>query len=125
METSEMRLRIYARRPATLVLLASLFGIGTGISIPAISAESREAPLVAATKASDTEAVEALLAQQIDVDATEPDGTTALHWAAYQGDAEIAAVLLRAGASATAPNRYGVTPLTLAAGRGDTEVVRA
>lgn len=125
METSEMRLRIYARRPATLVLLVSLFGIGTGISIPAISAEGREAPLVAATKASDTEAVEALLAQQIDVDATEPDGTTALHWAAYQGDAEIAAVLLRAGASANAPNRYGVTPLTLAAGRGDTEVVRA
>ena len=67
METSEMRLRIYARRQATLVLLVSLFGIGTGISIPAISAEGREAPLVAATKASDTEAVEALLAQQIDV----------------------------------------------------------
>ena len=55
-----MRLRIYARRLAPLALLVSLFGIGTGISAPPMSAEGREAPLVAATKASDTAAVQAL-----------------------------------------------------------------
>ena len=45
-----MRLRIYARRLAPLALLVALFGIGTGISAPPMSAEGREAPLVAATK---------------------------------------------------------------------------
>jgi ankyrin repeat protein len=43
---------------------------------------------------------------------------TALHWAAYQDDAETATLLLRAGAKANVTSRYGVTPLSLACTNG-------
>jgi uncharacterized protein len=49
---------------------------------------------------------------------TEPDGTTALHWAAQRNDLETAEKLIRAGANVTAANRYGVTPLQVAATNG-------
>jgi ankyrin repeat protein len=58
------------------------------------------------------------------VNATEPDGTTALHWAAYRNDVEIAGALVEAGARVEAANRYGVRPLSLAALGGHAEVVR-
>src|SRR5262245_60770589 len=51
------------------------------------------------------------------------DGTTALHWAAYQNDLAIARLLLDAGADATAANRYGVRPLSLACLTGNTPLV--
>ena len=115
-----MRLTTRAAYVAAVVPLAMWASLG-----PASAAPVRDNPLVAAVKASDTEAVRALLAQRVDVDAAEPDGTTALHWASYQGDLETATLLLRAGAGADRPNRYGVTPLALAAGRGDPAIVRA
>ena len=43
---------------------------------------------------------------------------TALHWATYHDDREMAGQLLRAGASVKAANRYGVTPLALACTNG-------
>lgn len=88
-------------------------------------AAERSVPLIEAVKAADTEAVRALLDQQVDINAVEMDGTTALHWAAYQGDVGTAQLLLHADANANASNRYGVTPLTLAAGRGDALIVEA
>jgi ankyrin repeat protein len=48
---------------------------------------------------------------------------TALHWAAYHDDPRTAALLIDAGASAKAANRYGVTPLALACTNGNAEVV--
>ena len=81
--------------------------------------------IVDAAKAEDASTVRTLLEQQVDVNAAEVDGTTALHWAAYQGDAETARLLLAAGARTDVTNRYGVTPLALAAGRGDASVVEA
>ena len=48
---------------------------------------------------------------------------TALHWAAYLDDLEIARLLLRGAANAKATNRYGVAPLSLACVNGDTELV--
>src|SRR5436853_3731570 len=52
--------------------------------------------------------------RRIDVNAPQADGTTALHWAAYNDDLDLVNRLLAAGANARASNRYGVTPLTLA-----------
>jgi ankyrin repeat protein len=63
----------------------------------------------------DKEAIRQLLKQHADVNASQPDGTTALHWAARQDDLETADLLIKAGANAKAANRYGVTPLALAA----------
>jgi ankyrin repeat protein len=86
-------------------------------------ASGRAVPLAEAVKHRDLDAVRALLQQRVDVNASEPDGSTALHWAAHQGDADAVDLLLRAGASADAANRYGATPLALAAANGNATVV--
>ena len=48
---------------------------------------------------------------------------TALHWATYQDDLEMAELLVRAGANVKAANRYGVTPLSLACTNGNGAMV--
>src|SRR5689334_3130312 len=58
-----------------------------------------------------------------DPNATDPDGTTALHWAVRGGDTAAVKRLLRAGAKVNAANRYGVTPLALAAMNGDAATI--
>ena len=59
-----------------------------------------------------------LIRQRVDVDAAQPDGTTALQWAAYHDDLETAELLLRAGAEPDSANDYGMTPVLLAARNG-------
>lgn len=71
----------------------------------------------------DRPAVRALLKQNADVNAAQADGMTALHWAAYHDDQEIAGQLLRAGANVQAANRYGVTPLSLACTNGSAAMI--
>jgi ankyrin repeat protein len=48
------------------------------------------------------------------VNAPQPDGATALHWAAYEDDLSLARLLTDAGAAVDVGNDYGVTPLSLA-----------
>ena len=55
-------------------------------------------PLVAAVERADLDAVRSLLKGGADVNAGDPDGTTALHWAARRDDIAAADLLLRAGA---------------------------
>jgi ankyrin repeat protein len=87
-------------------------------------AATRTVPIVQAAKNDDVEAIRTLLRQRVDVNVAEPDGATALHWAAHHGDAAAVDLLLRAGARAGAVNRFGVTPLALAATNGNTAVVK-
>lgn len=70
--------------------------------------------LTEAVRHQDVPAVRALLKQQLDVNAPDADGSTALHWAAQLDNRELVDLLLAAGASATATTRYNVTPLYLA-----------
>jgi uncharacterized protein len=97
---------------ASLIVLA--------IALPA-GAAGLEPEVVAATKAGNAASVRTLIARKADVNATEVDGTSALHWAVRAGDASTTELLIRAGARVDAANRYGVTPLSLAAriGRAD------
>jgi ankyrin repeat protein len=73
-----------------------------------------EARLADAVKKKDAKAVQLLLDQRADTNARLGDGATALHWAAYWGDAELVDRLIRAGAKVTLANDLGVTPLHLA-----------
>jgi ankyrin repeat protein len=79
--------------------------------------------LIEALKHGDRDTALALVAERNGITGTEPDGTTALHWAARQDDLELAARLLDAGATPAAPNRYGVTPLYLAAENGSARML--
>ena len=72
-------------------------------------------------KARDT--IRQLLDKRVDVNAPQPDGTTALHWAAYHDDLDLAKRLLASGANALAVNRYGVTPLALACTNGNAAMI--
>ena len=81
------------------------------------------APLADAAQRQDKQAVQALLAKKADVNATQPDGATALHWAAYAQDAESTAQLIRAGANVNVRNNYGVSPLALAAKNGNANII--
>ncbi len=99
-------------------------GLAVGFAVVlAANAEAETLGLIEAVKARDRVALRDLIAQEADVDAAQEDGTSALHWAAHQGDLESVRLLLRAGATPDLPNRYSVTPLMLACGRGDAAVV--
>ncbi len=66
-----------------------------------------EGTLPDAAQAGDRAAVLALLKQGADVNATQGDAVTALHWAARRGDAEMARTLIVAGANVRATTRSG------------------
>jgi ankyrin repeat protein len=76
------------------------------------------AAIADAAKDGDRGQVRELIRLHTDVNAPQPDGTTALHWAARADDIEMAKMLISAGANSKATDRYGLTPLTLAAQRG-------
>ena len=59
-----------------------------------------------------------------DARVADPDGTTALHWAARQDDLATAEALIKAGADVKATNRYGITPMNLAATNGSAALIR-
>jgi len=72
----------------------------------------------------DQVAVQSLLKQKVDVNEAQPDGNTALHWAAYRDDVDIARMLIQAGANANVKTRLrDVTPLQLAATNGNAAMI--
>ena len=111
------------RRLAAALLMAGLGVAGARLDAAGQEAAGQEAAVADAVQRGDRTAVAALLAQRVDVDAAQDDGTTALHWAAYLNDAETSAALIRAGARADAPNRYRVTPLALASQNGNAAII--
>jgi ankyrin repeat protein len=100
------------RVSATLVLV--LAGLATAHAAPAI---------VDAAQAGDIRAVRTLLREKTDVNAAQPDGMTALHWAVQRNDLEMTNALLGAGASHAATNRTGAKPLYLAAINGNAGII--
>jgi ankyrin repeat protein len=82
--------------------------------------------LVDAARERDAATVRTLLAQKVDVNAPDGDGSTALHWAAANGDLAMAEALLKAGARVNLATRIGaMTPLFMAAKNGSADVVSA
>src|SRR5256885_241012 len=94
-------------------LVAALSLAGVGASARGLSAETpakADARLAAAAEQRDTAAAMALVKKGVDVNAPQPDGATALHWAAHWNDLALAKALTAAGADPNAANDYGVTP---------------
>jgi ankyrin repeat protein len=93
------------------------------LSTVSVHAAPARALLADAAEKMDRPRIRALLQQRVDVNTPQIDGMTALHWATYQDDLELAKLLARAGANVNAANRYGVTPLSLACTNGDGAMV--
>src|SRR6185295_19245867 len=84
----------------------------TLVAATALAAVSmRAAPastLIDAVKSGDRASIQRLLRlKTTDVNASTADGMTALDWAVERGDADTVGLLLRSGADAKTPNRYG------------------
>lgn len=67
--------------------------------------------------------IQSLLAAATDLNLAQADGMTALHWAVYADELDLARQLIERGASADSKNRYGVTPLSLACTNGNAKLV--
>jgi ankyrin repeat protein len=94
------------------------------LALAGVVAVHAEPPLVDAAMNGDVKAVRALLRQTVDVNASQPDGMTALHWAVHRNDGETARLLLEAGADFRVTNRTGARPLYLAAINGSAELIK-
>jgi ankyrin repeat protein len=71
----------------------------------------------------DRATVQSLVQQKADVNATQTDGATAIQWAVYRDDVEMAGVLIAAGANIKLANREGATPLYLASLHGSAPMI--
>ena len=91
------------------------FLLGWAVALAMAPSLSATPPQQAAQKAG--------VANKVEANKVEPDGTTALHRAAQRNDLDGAAQLIRAGANVKAANRYGVTPLSLAAINGNAAMI--
>jgi ankyrin repeat protein len=106
-----------ARRTLAACLLLTFSALG------ARARAAGDTRLAEAAMRRDVVAVRKLLDEKVDVNAPGPDGTPALHWLVRVDDFENARRLVRAGADASKPNRYGVTPMQLASANGNAEMI--
>ena len=97
---------------AGIVLAVAWTSVAPGAAAPA------DLPLVEAVRAGDADRVRALIGDNVDVNAADGDGATALHWAALNDDVAIGRLLIDAGARVGATTRFDATPIVLAAENG-------
>ncbi len=105
---------------------ASCVGIGLlllAMASPATASGDRR--VADAAKGRDWKAMRTLVSERADVNGRQPDGATALHWAAHWDDVAAARDLVKSGAVVDAVNDFGVTPLSLASTNGSAAMVRA
>jgi uncharacterized protein len=76
----------------------------------AVSAHAQSS-LADRIQSGDRRAALEMIAAGANVNQTQPDGTTPLHWAVYKFDRELVQTLLRKGARANVLNRYGASAL--------------
>lgn len=99
------------------------WSVGLLITMGALVAATGDIRLADAVEKQDISTVHSLLSQHLDVNVAQPDGMTALLWAAHNDDVEAAKLLLAAGADIKAVNRYGVSAMTEAATNGDPQML--
>jgi len=108
------------KRQSSLVLVVAL------VLTAALGAQQQASPVADAAMRGDKTAIRDLLKQGADVNGAQGDGMSALHWAAERGDAELADMLIYAGANIAAVTRIGqYTPLHLAAKSANAPLTKA
>jgi ankyrin repeat protein len=108
----------------TILMMASLVAVSP-TDAPGATADA--AAVSDAARTGNWERVRALVAGGLtdeDVNAADSDGTRPLHWAVRADELEVADLLLKAGADASARNRLGLTALYLAAVNGNAPMIR-
>ena len=96
----------------------------SGICVALLASAAGDTRLSEAAMRGDRAAVRTLLSQHVDVDGSQGDGTTAMHWAAFRDDLEMAKMLVQAGANVRATTREGdITPLFMACKNGSAPMV--
>jgi ankyrin repeat protein len=80
-------------------------------------------PVADAAMAGNRATVQALLQKKADVNAPRTDGATALEWAVYREDLELADILIAAGANPKLANREGATAMQLASLHGSAAMI--
>ena len=122
-----MTKRAFAWAGTTLFMAMVCAGVvpdGASAAAATIATVPAEAPVADAARRGDIDGVRSLLRAGADVNEAQGDGMTALHWAAQLGNAELAEVLIYAGARLDAGTRIGsYTPLHIAAREGRVAVV--
>jgi uncharacterized protein len=103
-------------RPASLLVCAAALAL----CAPAFAVDS---PVADAAMKGDRGAVESLIAQKADLNAAQADGATAIQWAVYRDDLQMANVLIAGGANIKLANRDGATPLYLASLHGSARMI--
>ena len=107
---------------------AALLSLGTVFSTTAFGqaqGSTGQETLADEVRSGQREAVlAAITSPDIDVNAADADGSTALLWATYKVDHELVRALLKAGAKPNIANHYGAAPLTEAAKLSDVDLVR-
>jgi uncharacterized protein len=104
--------------PFLALSLATVAGART------VSSSTPDDRLSQAVQRGDRAAVESLLVSHVPVDSAEGDGTTALHWAAYQNNVALAELLLNAHANVNAKTRINAaTPLFMACQNGSAPMI--
>jgi len=111
-------------RSGSVVMRGAAFVGAVVLALSVALGAQSSAPVADAAMSGDRAAVKTLLQQGSDVNAAQGDGMTALHWAAMKNDAELAQMLVYAGANVKATTRLGGnTPLIIAARNGNAPVV--
>jgi ankyrin repeat protein len=93
------------------------------LSLSTVGISAARSDAADAAMKGDGTALRAVLQRKADVNAPQADGATALHWAVYRNDLEMADVLIRAGADPRAANRDGATVLSLACINGNSAMI--
>ena len=108
-----MRIKVSPASPVRAWVVVGLLLTGR------LTSAAADPPLIKAIKSGEQSTVSTLVQRGADVNASAPDGSTALHWAVHRDDLVAAELLIAAGADANATNDYGVSPLSLAAENGN------
>lgn len=115
-----MRLRSTKLRVLQLILLSGSVTMASGdASGQLVSEEAANSALVEFVEQENWDAASKLFhSDGVDVNLSQPDGMTALHWAVFHNHLELVTELISSGANPKAETEYGISPLVIACQNG-------